>query len=178
MAFECTHCGTYTHMSTRCRGHGPRCRPSWECCLGTATRWRGGGVAAHTGVPTENLYAYGCVKHAHKVYVCARSCELQALPCCREYGRTMAMLDECHEQLNCLRTAARAQAATCIVLHTIIRAADLAHPPAVVDQLYRDSQARASISTRCPCHILFAAGLERQATIMALLWPGHFASAT
>ena len=81
----------------------------------------------------------------------------------------MAMLDECHEQLNCLRTS---------VLHTIIRAADLAHPPAVVDQLYSGGQARTSISTRFPCHILRAAGLERQATIMALPLAGNFASAT
>ena len=48
---------------------------------------------------------------------------LQALFCPRQLpqvrGRTMAMLDECHEQLTCLRTAARAQADTCIVLHTV-----------------------------------------------------------
>ena len=88
---------------------------------------------------------------------------------CRKCGRTMAILHEYHEHLNYTSPS---------VLHTIIRAADLAHPPAVVDQLYSGGQARTSISTRFPCHILFAAGLERQATIMALLWPGHFASAT
>ena len=50
--------------------------------------------------------------------VCANACLAHGDACSEsKCGRTMAMLDECHEQLNCLRTAVRAQADTCIVFH-------------------------------------------------------------
>ena len=168
-----THTGVltaYTHSNIGCI----HCGGGWSPCCQHAA------FAHQACVPLEESVRCGppqaqCVGHSQRLFVCTlvlahvmyRHYPVQGS--CRKCGRTMAILHECHEQLNCLRTS---------VLHTIIRAADLAHPPAVVDQLYSGGQARTSISTRFPCHILRAAGLERQATIMALLWPGHFASAT
>ena len=168
-----THTGVltaYTHSNIGCI----HCGGGWSPCCQHAA------FAHQACVPLEESVRCGppqaqCVGHSQRLFVCTlvlahvmyRHYPVQGS--CRKCGRTMAVLHERHEQLNCTSPS---------VLHTIIRAADLAHPPAVVDQLYSGGQARTSISTRFPCHILFAAGLERQATIMALLWPGHFASAT